>query len=161
MTERDIIWMKRALAEAKCALSEGEVPVGAVVVRGEEPIAASRNSRESGCDATAHAEIEAIREACRKLGRWRLDDCELYVTLEPCPMCAGAILNARIPRIVYGAKDPNGGAFDSVINLRAYPLCSKPEVVGEVLAKESAMVLSDFFAVKRRQKKLKKIEKNP
>ncbi len=154
MTERDLFWMKEALALAEKAAARGEVPVGAVVVRGEELIAAAFNDRENGRDATAHAETMAIREACLKLGRWRLEDCELYVTLEPCPMCAGAIVNARISRVVYGAKDASGGALGSVLDLRCYPLCAKPKVEGGVLASECSALLTSFFEEKR--KKLKK-----
>lgn len=154
MKERDIAFMKKALELAVIAAERGEVPVGAIVVRGEECIATAFNDRENGRDATAHAELLAIQKACAALGRWRLEDCELYVTLEPCPMCAGAIVNARIPRVVYGAKDANGGAFDSVLNLRSYPLCSKPTVMGGVLEKECAALLTSFFEEKR--KKLKK-----
>jgi tRNA(adenine34) deaminase len=154
MTERDIVWMKEALALAETAAERGEVPVGAIVVRGEECIATAFNDRENGRSAIAHAEILAIQRACEALGRWRLEDCELYVTLEPCPMCAGAIINARIPRVVYGAKDACGGAFDSVLNLRSYPLCSKPKVVGGVLDSECSALLTSFFEEKR--KKLKK-----
>ncbi|MBE6662585.1 MAG: nucleoside deaminase [Ruminococcaceae bacterium] len=157
MTERDIFWMKEALALAEKAAARGEVPVGAVIVRGEEKIAAAFNDRENGMDATAHAETMAIREASMKLGRWRLEDCELYVTLEPCPMCAGAIVNARIGRVVYGARDACGGALGSVLDLRCYPLCAKPEVTGGVLSNECAVLLSRFFEDKR--KKRKKIEK--
>jgi len=152
MTKDDII-MKEALALAAKAAARGEVPVGAIVVRGEELIATAFNDRENGQDATAHAEILAIRSACKRLGRWRLEDCELYVTLEPCPMCAGAIVNARIARVVYGAKDANGGAFDSVLNLRSYPLCSKPRVEGGVLERECAAMLSGFFERKRKNRK--------
>jgi tRNA(adenine34) deaminase len=151
MMEKDITMMKEALALAAMAAQKGEVPVGAVVVRGDDVIAAAMNDRENGKDATAHSELLAIRLACEKLGRWRLEDCELYVTLEPCPMCAGAIINARIGRVVYGAKDANGGAFDSVINLRSYPLCAKPEVIGGVMERECAGVLSEFFARKRKK----------
>ena len=151
MMEKDVKWMKEALVLAGQASAKGEVPVGALVVHGNEVIAAAGNDRENGKDATAHAELLAIRKACETLGRWRLEDCELYVTLEPCPMCAGAIINARIGRVVYGAKDANGGAFDSVVNLRSYPLCSKPLVVGGILEKECAKLLSDFFAYKRKK----------
>jgi len=152
MTKDEMI-MKEALALAAKAAARGEVPVGAIVVRGEELIATAFNDRENGQDATAHAEILAIRSACKRLGRWRLEDCELYVTLEPCPMCAGAIVNARIARVVYGAKDANGGAFDSVLNLRSYPLCSKPRVEGGVLERECAAMLSGFFERKRKNRK--------
>ncbi len=154
MMERDVAFMKEALALAKQAAKRGEVPVGAIVVRGEECIATAFNNRENGKNAIAHAEILAIQRACKVLGRWRLEDCELYVTLEPCPMCAGAIVNARIPRVVYGAKDAVGGAFDSVLNLRSYPLCSKPKVIGGVLDVECSALLTSFFEEKR--KKLKK-----
>ncbi|MBQ7380752.1 MAG: tRNA adenosine(34) deaminase TadA [Clostridia bacterium] len=152
MTKDEMI-MKEALALAAKAAARGEVPVGAIVVRGDELIATAFNDRENGQDATAHAEILAIRSACKRLGRWRLEDCELYVTLEPCPMCAGAIVNARIARVVYGAKDANGGAFDSVLNLRSYPLCSKPSVEGGVLERECAAMLSGFFEGKRKNRK--------
>lgn len=152
MTKDEMI-MKEALALAAKAAERGEVPVGAIVVRGDERIATAFNDRENGQDATAHAEILAIRSACKRLGRWRLEDCELYVTLEPCPMCAGAIVNARIARVVYGAKDANGGAFDSVMNLRSYPLCSKPSVEGGVLERECAAMLSGFFEGKRKNRK--------
>lgn len=151
--EKDILFMRRALGLAAMAAANGEVPVGALVVKNGEIIAEGCNARERGHDATAHAEIEAIRSASKSLGRWRLEDCVLYVTLEPCPMCAGAIINARIPRVVYGAKDPKGGAFDSIINLRAYPLCAKPSVESGVLARESAALLADFFFQKRNPKK--------
>ena len=153
MTERDVFWMKEALALAERAAERGEVPVGAVVVRDGECIAAAFNDRENGRDATAHAELLAIQKACQALGRWRLEDCELYVTLEPCPMCAGAIINARSPRVVYGAKDACGGAFESVLNLRAYPLCSKPKVESGVMAGECASLLSTFFEAKRKNRK--------
>ena len=109
----------------------------------------SSNKRETFGDATAHAETEAIRLACKKLGRWRLSDCELYVTLEPCPMCAGAILNSRIKRVVYGAKDPRGGALGSLVDLRSYPFFHKPEVVDGVLEDECRELLSEFFRKKR------------
>ena len=117
MLNKDIEYMKSALELAKECAEQGEVPVGAVVVRDGEIIAAASNKRESFGDATAHAEVEAIRQACKRLGRWRLSDCELYVTLEPCPMCAGAILNSRIKRVVFGAKDPRGGAMGSLVDL--------------------------------------------
>ena len=151
MMERDVKLMKEALALANQAAQKGEVPVGALVVRGDQVIATAMNDRENGKDATAHAELLAIRKACEMLGRWRLEDCELYVTLEPCPMCAGAIINARIGRVVYGAKDACGGAFDSVMNLRAYPLCSRPKVLGGILERECAELLSEFFKSKRKK----------
>ncbi len=153
MNEKDMMYMRRALALAARAGELGEVPVGAVVVRNGEIVGEGSNARETGHDATAHAELEAIRDASKRLGRWRLSDCELYVTLEPCPMCAGGIVNSRIARVVYGAKDARGGAFDSVLNLRSYPLCAKPTVESGLLAKECAEMLSQFFAEKRNSKK--------
>ena len=149
MTELDLLFMKKALGAAKIAAEDGEVPVGAVVVKDGEIIAVSGNKRETNGDATAHAETEAIREACRKLGRWRLSDCELYVTLEPCPMCAGAILNAKIKRVVYAAKDPRGGAMGSLVDLCSYPFYHKPTVEIGVCEQESRELLSEFFKNKR------------
>ncbi len=144
------IMMLRALeAAARCAESD-DVPVGAVLFRGEEIVAVCGNARERDGDATQHAEIAVIREACRKLGRWRLSDCEMAVTLEPCPMCAGAIVNARIPKIIVGAKDPKGGAFGSVVNLNAYPLNHKVEVVFGEEKEECEAVLKEFFQKKRK-----------
>ena len=148
----DVIFMKKALAVAKESLINDEVPVGALVVRNGEILSISANKRETCGDATAHAETEAIREACAKLGRWRLSDCELYVTLEPCPMCAGAILNAKIKRVVFGAKDPKGGALGSVIDLRSYPFNHKPEVVSGVCEIECAKILTEFFTTKRKNR---------
>lgn len=128
----------------------GEVPVGAVVVRRGEVIAAACNRRETDRMATAHAELLAIEEACRVLGGWRLSDCTLYVTLEPCPMCAGSIINARIGRVVFGAKDAKAGAYGSLLNLNGYPFNHHPQLVGGVLASSCAALLSDFFNQKRR-----------
>lgn len=142
-------FMSEALKLAKLAAKNGEVPVGAVVVKDGEVIGSSANLRETNNDATAHAEIEAIREACNKLGRWRLSDCELYVTLEPCPMCAGAIVNSRLKRVVYGAKDSRGGAFGSIMDLRTYPLYYKPQIEGGILEDECRELLVDFFKDKR------------
>lgn len=144
--------MKEALALAKQALSKDEVPVGAVIVCNGKIIAAAYNEREMSRDATAHAEVLAVRRACEALGRWRLSDCELYVTLEPCPMCAGAIVNAKLGAVYYGAKDPRGGAFDSIMNLRSYPLYHRPEVLGGVLEKESLALMRSFFEGKRKEK---------
>ena len=142
-------FMSMALSLAEKAAQNGDVPVGAVVVRNGEVIATAYNEREKGADATAHAEVLAIREACEVVGSWRLSDCELYVTLEPCPMCAGAIVNARIGRVYYGAKDSRVGAMGSVMDLRAYPLFSKPEVVGGICENECRDVLQAFFKDKR------------
>ena len=138
-------WMRRALALAQEALCAGETPVGCVIVRAGEEIAAARNRREELGDPTAHAEIEAIREACRALGTWRLDGCTLYVTLEPCPMCAGAILNARIPTVVYGAREAKSGSCGSVIDLFFENYGFQPRVYGGVRKDECAALLRNFF----------------
>lgn len=148
--EKDLFFMQKAIAAAKESTNLDEVPVGAVIVKNGEIIGISANARETKGDATAHAETEAIRQACKELGRWRLSDCELYVTLEPCPMCAGAILNAKIGRVVYGAKDPRGGALGSLIDLRSYPFYHKPDVVSGVCEQECRELLREFFENKRR-----------
>lgn len=149
--DKDLTFMKMAIAIARESAVRGEVPVGAIVVKDGEIVGSSSNMRETNLDATAHAEIEAIREACRKLGRWRLSDCDLYVTLEPCPMCAGAILNAKIGRVIFGAKDPRGGAFGSLVELRAYPFYHKPKVDYGIFADECRDLLSEFFKDKRKK----------
>ena len=141
----DELFMKEALLLAKEAFDDGEVPVGCVIVRGEEIVGRGRNRREKGKSALAHAEIEAIDEACRNLGGWRLWECTLYVTLEPCPMCAGAIINARIPRVVYGASDKKCGATGSVCNLFSMSFNHHPRVEMGILEEECAALLSDFF----------------
>ncbi len=146
----DTEYMKAALAEAKKAALAGEAPIGAVIVRDGEIISRAHNTRENDKNAICHAEIIAIDEACRRLGGWRLTGCELFVTLEPCPMCAGAIVNSRIKRVVFGAKDAKAGAFGSVLNLNSYPLNHKPDVVSGVLEGECAALLGDFFARKRK-----------
>ncbi len=143
MEDRD--FMQQALALAKEAAAEGEVPVGCVITRGGEIVGRGRNRRETGKTALGHAEIEAIGEACRKLGGWRLWECTLYVTLEPCPMCAGAIVNARIPRVVYGARDAKCGACGSVCDLFAMDFNHHPAVTAGVCQEEAAQLLSDFF----------------
>ncbi len=145
----DLFYMQQALSLAKEAAADGEVPVGAVIVRDGEVIASARNRRENGRSALLHAELEAIGIACERLGGWRLTGCTLYVTLEPCPMCAGAIVNARVPRVVFGAGDARAGAFGSMLDLRNYPLGHKPEVVRGVLREECAAVLRDFFRARR------------
>lgn len=147
MTDEE--YMRLALDEAGRAAAEGEVPVGCVVVRRGKIIAAAHNTRETGKCALDHAELLAIRDACRAAGGWRLNDTTLYVTLEPCPMCAGAILNARIDRVVIGARDPRAGAFGSLFNLNDLPLNHKTDVTAGVLADESAELLSSFFKKKR------------
>ena len=146
-------FMREALALAQAAADEGEVPVGCVVVRGEEIVGRGRNRRESAKSALAHAEIEAIAEACRNLGGWRLWQCTLYVTLEPCPMCAGAIINARLPRVVYGAKEPTNGCCGSAVDLFMLPCSQKPEVVPGVLEEECSAMLSAFFRRLREKRK--------
>lgn len=138
-------FMKIAYDEAKIAFQEGEVPVGAVIVKDGEIIAKARNNREHTGDATGHAEMLAIREACKVLGGWHLEKCELYVTLEPCPMCMGAIINSRMGKVVYGAKDAKAGACGSVLNMCAYPLNHKPIVEGGFMKEECAELLTDFF----------------
>ena len=142
-------YMDMAYAEAVEAYNSNEVPVGAVIVRDGQIISTGRNNREETHDATGHAETLAIRKACETLGTWRLEDCELYVTLEPCPMCMGAIINSRIKRVVFGAKDAKAGACGSVINLNNYPFNHKPEIKSGVMAEECQQILSDFFANKR------------
>ena len=148
-TEQDIFYMREALALAREAAKADEVPVGALVVFRGEIIARARNRRETDRLATHHAEIVAIEEACRFRGGWRLPECTLYVTLEPCPMCGGAIVNARLPRIVFGAYDRRAGAFGSALDLNAAGLNHRPEVVGGVLADECAEVLTSYFRKKR------------
>lgn len=158
MTDED--FMREALAEAHIAAELGEVPIGAVIVRNGEIIAKAHNERETLRDATRHAELTAIERACKKLNGWRLIGCELYVTLEPCPMCAGAIVNSRLVRVVYGASDLRAGAFGSVLDLNLYPLNHKPEVKGGVLAEECLLPIRDFFKKKRADKELEKNNKS-
>lgn len=146
----DEIFMSRAIELAKMAADIDEVPVGAVAVRDGKIIAEAYNTREHSKCATHHAEILCIEEACRVLGGWRLVGVTLYVTMEPCAMCAGAIINARVPRVVYGAPDLRFGAFGSLINLAETPLNHKPEVVGGVLGDECVKLLSDYFKAKRK-----------
>ncbi|MBO5870713.1 MAG: tRNA adenosine(34) deaminase TadA [Clostridia bacterium] len=153
MIKDDNYFMKRAIARAKSAAKCGEVPIGAVIIKDGEIIATGRNMRESKRNALHHAEIIAIDRACKKLGAWRLTDCTLYVTMEPCPMCAGAIVNSRIKRVVYGCYDQKAGALGTVFNLSEYPLNHKYEVVGGILEKECAALLSDFFSELRKRPK--------
>ena len=142
--------MREALSLARQAGEAGEIPVGCLVLGPDgEVLGEGRNRRESDGDATAHAEMEAIRRACRKRGGWRLDDCTLVVTLEPCPMCAGAILNARIPTVVYGARESKSGCCGSVIDLFFEPFGFQPTVYGGVLETECAGELRGFFEKKR------------
>ena len=150
MTDEQL--MQAALEEARAAAALGEVPVGAVVAKDGEIIARAHNLRESGKNAIYHAELLAIDAACKALGGWRLWQCELYVTLEPCPMCAGAIINSRIKRVVYGASDLKAGSFGSVVNFNSLAYNHKPEIVGGILEEECAALLSNFFS-KLRQKR--------
>ena len=143
MEDRD--FMLEALRLANEAAAEGEVPVGCVIVRKGEIVGRGRNRRETGKTALGHAEIEAISEACRNLGGWRLWECTLYVTLEPCPMCAGAIINARIPRVVYGAADAKAGSCGSVCNLFDMAYNHHPQVEQGLLEEECKQLLQEFF----------------
>ena len=145
----DVEYMKIAIELAKRAADAGDVPVGAVVVKDGRLISEGYNERELCGSATAHAEIVAIEKACESLGSWRLSGCTLYVTLEPCPMCAGAIVNSRIDRVVFGAKDAKAGCFGSLINFNSYPFNHRPEITRGVCESECAALLSDFFEKKR------------
>lgn len=158
------IYMKRAIELAELAASNGEVPVGAVVVKKNtgEIVGEGRNMREGSRNALAHAEIIAIDMACRTLGGWRLPDCAIYITLEPCPMCCGAIINARIDEVIFGAYDVKSGSAVSVQKIFELPYNYRPEVVGGVMEKDCADVLSLFFRQLREKKKnLKNFSKNP
>jgi tRNA(adenine34) deaminase len=147
---RDEWFMRLALREAQRALEHGDVPIGAVVVKDGEVIGAGHNERELRQDPTAHAEMVALREAARAVGSWRVLDSVLYVTLEPCAMCAGAIVLARVPRVVFGTTDPKAGAAGSVLDILAEPkLNHRPDVAGGLLADECAALLIDFFASRR------------
>ena len=149
---QDELFMTEALELARLAEKADEVPVGAVIVRDGKIIAKAYNRRQTDKCATAHAEILAIEEACRVLGGWRLPGAVLYVTLEPCPMCAGAAVNARVERVVYGASDIRFGALGSLINLAELPLNHKPEVTAGVMADECRNILSEYFRRKRKKK---------
>lgn len=141
----DFYYMDAALELAKQAAAEGEVPVGCVIVRNGEIVGRGRNRRETAKTALGHAEIEAIGQACEQLGGWRLWECTLYVTLEPCPMCAGAIVNARIPRVVFGASDTKCGACGSVCNIFTMDFNHHPQVEKGIREEESSQLLTDFF----------------
>lgn len=145
--------MKEALSLARESEQEGEVPIGAVIVKDGQIIATGRNRREYGKNALYHAEIEAINNACKALGGWRLWQCDLYVTLEPCPMCAGAIINSRIKAVYYGASDSKAGSFGSVIDFNTLPYNHKPIVSGGILEEECKSILSEFFKKLRQSKK--------
>ena len=142
-----------AIEQARLSAQEGEVPVGAVIVKDGEVIATGRNRRETDKNALAHAELEAIGGACKALGGWRLWQCELYVTLEPCPMCAGAIINSRLRRVVYGASDKKAGSCGSVVNLFDQPYNHRPEVVAGFMGEECGRMLTEFFRAMRIRRK--------
>ena len=143
--------MRAAINEALKSRDEGEVPVGAVIVKDGEIIATGRNRRETGKNALYHAELEAIDNACKKLGGWRLENCDLYVTLEPCPMCAGAIINSRIKTVYYGADDDKAGSFGSVADFNRIRYNHKPEILAGIMEKECSELLTDFFKQLRKE----------
>ncbi|MDL2214375.1 nucleoside deaminase [Clostridia bacterium OttesenSCG-928-O13] len=145
--------MAVALEEARLAADEGEVPVGAVVAKDGQVVSRAHNRRESDKNAVAHAELLAIEAACHALGGWRLWQCDLFVTLEPCPMCAGAIINSRVKRVVYGAEDPKAGCCGSVTDLFAMPFNHSPQVEKGLLAAESGALLSAFFERLRQKRR--------
>ena len=146
-------FMEKALELARQSANEGEVPVGAVIVKDNKIIACGRNRRELGKNALYHAEIEAIDNACKALGGWRLWQCEMYVTLEPCPMCAGAIINSRIKAVYYGASDNKAGSFGSVADFNRLPYNHKPEIYTGIMADEAQNLLTEFFYNLRQNKK--------
>lgn len=150
--KEDILAMQHALREAALAAAEEEPPIGAVLMCAGEVVAAAHNHREFKNDVTSHAELEVLRAAGAKRGDWRMSDCTLYITLEPCPMCAGAIIAARMGRVVFGAKDPTMGAMGSVLNLPRYPLGPKPVVIGGVMEAECREILQRFFRERRAKK---------
>ena len=156
MTDEE--YMREALSLAEKAFELGEVPVGAVAVWDGKIVGRGMNLRETDKNALRHAEIMAIDEACKNLGGWRLWKCDLYVTLEPCPMCAGAIINSRVKRVIYGASDPKAGSCGSLTNLFEMPYNHKPEVVSGVLEEECSEILSRFFARLREKRKQNKEE---
>ena len=155
MKQEDAFYMRAALAEAAQAYALGEVPIGAVLVdEAGEIVARGHNLRERDHDATAHAEMIAIRAACERLGRWRLSGLTLYVTIEPCPMCAGALVNSRIDRLVYGSPDSKAGAVESLFNVVQHEkLNHRLEVTAGVMEEECAAIMKEFFRERRRQKK--------
>lgn len=148
----DAYWMKKALAQAQLAASKDEVPIGCVIVYKDKILSRAYNQREKKQSSLAHAEILAIEKACKKLGSWRLEDCTLYVTLEPCPMCTGAIIQSRIPRVVFGAYDPKGGCMGSCTNLlEVKGFNHYPTIEGGILQEECASLLKAFFRQKRKK----------
>ena len=155
---QDEQFMAQALELARQAAAEGEAPIGCVITRDGEIVGRGRNCREAGKTALGHAELLAIEDACRTLGGWRLWQCRMYVTLEPCPMCAGAIINARIPTLIYGAKDPKAGSVDSVLSLFSLPFNHRPEVISGVMEAECGALLRDFFQEIRARRKRQRQE---
>ena len=149
-TQKDFEFMRRALELAALAAERGDVPVGAVIVKDGEIISEGYNLREQNNLATAHAEMIAIDRACERLGGWHLCGCTLYVTLEPCPMCAGALINSRVERVVFGLRDAKAGCLGSVLNVNRYPFNHAFDITEGVMAEESAKLLSEFFAKRRK-----------
>ena len=155
--QTDVHFMEMALEEARQAAREGEIPVGAVLVREGQVLARNHNRREQDRDATAHAEVLVLREACRQLGRWRLSGCALYVTVEPCPMCSGAIVNSRIDTVVYGCPDVKAGGAESIFNIITNPnLNHTATVISGICEEECAQVMKNFFKRRREENKAKK-----
>ena len=157
--ENDFYYMKQAISRAKAAAKVGEVPIGAVLVKDGKVISSGRNMREGKKNALLHAELVAIDRGCKALGAWRLEDCTLYVTMEPCPMCAGAIINSRIKRVVFGCYDKKAGVYGSVMDLQEYPFNHYYDVEGGVMEAECAKLLSDFFVALRVKKQAEKAAK--
>lgn len=153
MTDQEC--MREAMLLARLSALEGEVPVGAIVTRGDGIVGRGRNRRERGKNALAHAELEAISDACKTLGGWRLWECTMYVTLEPCPMCTGALINSRMKRVVFGAYDQKAGSCGSVIDLFALPYNHKPTLEGGFMAQECASLLTEFFRNLRENRNVK------
>uniref|UniRef100_UPI003FEEC21D nucleoside deaminase n=1 Tax=Candidatus Fimivicinus sp. TaxID=3056640 RepID=UPI003FEEC21D len=153
MTDQEC--MREAMLLARLSALEGEVPVGAIVTRGDGIVGRGRNRRERGKNALAHAELEAISDACKALGGWRLWECTMYVTLEPCPMCTGALINSRMKRVVFGAYDQKAGSCGSVINLFALPYNHKPTLEGGFMVQECASLLTEFFRSLRENRNVK------
>lgn len=153
MTDQEC--MREAMLLARLSALEGEVPVGAIVTRGDGIVGRGRNRRERGKNALAHAELEAIFDACKTLGGWRLWECTMYVTLEPCPMCTGALINSRMKRVVFGAYDQKAGSCGSVIDLFALPYNHKPTLEGGFMAQECASLLTEFFRSLRENRNVK------
>ena len=162
MDEKDYRYMQMAIDEAMKARALGEVPIGAIIVHNDKVIARAHNLRETTQNAVTHAELSAIQDACREIGSWRLEETTLYVTLEPCPMCAGGILQSRIPRVVYGARDPKGGCVDSLYTLLNDPRFNHEcEVTEGILGDECGEILTHFFREIRARKKKAKKEASP